>query len=200
VSLRRSRQQSKHAFRSLVVARMPRKRATMHLDTIFSLIENNKALVYPRMLSPGAAEQVTAFVVDLPLSADAPIHLQPKGAFLDTLEDLGLPIEAVAAGGSHPLHQDREQWTDGANALVLRPGLIVGYERNRRTAAELSGHGYRSLRARDVLELSDTEASELMADTSQRVLIPLPATELTRARGGPHCLTRDLQRAPIHAP
>ena len=48
-------------------------------------------------------------------------------------EELGRPLNPIFCGGNSRLYQEREQWTDGANAFCLRPGLIVGYERNEQT-------------------------------------------------------------------
>jgi arginine deiminase len=181
-------------FDTMLVARMPAKRATMHLDTIMTPTSSGQVLVYPRMLLPGAAEQVTAFRVDLEKDQGEEVALSPAGALLDALKDLGLPMDTVSAGGSSVLHQDREQWTDGANLLALRPNLVVGYERNRRSAGALRERGFEVLPATEVGSLSAAEVEEIMADEERKILVALPATELSRARGGPHCLTRDLGR------
>ncbi len=85
--------------------------------------------------------------------------------------------------------QQREQWTDGANAFCLAPGVIVMYSRNRVTAGELDKAGYRIVKA-----------SELAADPGIDLLdgrkhaIMLESAELTRARGGPRCMTMPLAR------
>ena len=196
--LRRARikDSDKTPFETLVVVRMPRRRATMHLDTIFSMCDEREALVYPRMLLPGAAEQVTAYAIDLTASPNDEVHLVPMGAFLDALSSLEFELKAIPAGGRHPLHQDREQWTDGANVLALRPGLVIGYERNRRTSAALSENGYEIASAEQMIALSANEAEAIMSDNDRKIFIALAATELTRARGGPHCLSRDLVRDP----
>jgi arginine deiminase len=89
--------------------------------------------------------------------------------------------------------QQREQWTDGANVLALAPGVIVMYDRNVATADELAGAGFRVIRGRDLL----LGREQVDLDTGERVCILLESHELSRARGGPHCLTHPLVRDPL---
>ena len=86
--------------------------------------------------------------------------------------------------------QQREQWTDGANALAVAPGVILLYDRNVRTAEELARHGFRIVPADDLL-LGRTEVD---VEAGGRVCILLASHEISRARGGPHCLTHPLLR------
>ena len=80
--------------------------------------------------------------------------------------------------------------TDGANAFALAPGVIVSYSRNIATAEELSNAGYRVLTARELL--ADPKINLL---DRKKYLIQLDSGELSRARGGPRCMTMPLSRA-----
>ena len=117
------------------------------------------------------------------------VHTTPN--LLQALRKLGIDLKPIHCGGDDFIMQQREQWTDGANAFCLAPGVIVMYSRNRVTAAELDRVGYQVL-----------TASELIADPSLDLLdgrkhaIMLESAELTRARGGPRCMTMPLARIP----
>ena len=65
---------------------------------------------------------------------DRPPELIAHASALDVLrEEVGRDVELVPCGGEDPLYQEREQWTDGANAVCLAPGRILLYSRNVRT-------------------------------------------------------------------
>ena len=80
----------------------------------------------------------------------------------------------------------REQWTDGANAFALAPGIILLYERNVRTAEELARHGYHIVYEDDLL----LGRTELETWSEKKYAIQLQGNELSRARGGPRCRDR----------
>ncbi len=109
---------------------------------------------------------------------------------LTALRGRGVDLKPVPCGGDDPLYQQREQWTDGANALALAPGVIVVYERNLKTVEALDSVGYRVLDAEDVI--SGREKLDL--DRPEKICLLLPSNEISRARGGPHCLTHGLIR------
>jgi arginine deiminase len=109
---------------------------------------------------------------------------------LDTLRARGLDLEPIPCGGDDPVAQQREQWTDGANALALAPGVILLYDRNVATADELDRGGFRILTAEDLL----LGREEIDLEDCGRVCILVSSHELSRARGGPHCLVHPLER------
>src|SRR5439155_2893851 len=129
--------------RTIYAVIMPKQRSTMHLDTIFTLLSRDECLVYPPLILPGGGEQVG--IVRLSRDGHGVLRAAPEHrSLIACLEDeLGHPIHAIPCGGTSRLYQDREQWTDGANAVALRPGLVLGYERNERTFLALEAAGYR---------------------------------------------------------
>jgi arginine deiminase len=97
----------------------------------------------------------------------------------------------VPCGGSQePIDQQREQWTDGANAFAVAPGVILLYQRNRKTIAELGRRGFRVLPGEEVA----AGRHDLHAG---RAVVTLWSNELSRARGGPRCMTMPLERDPL---
>ena len=175
------------APRFLVVVELPRRRAYMHLDTVFSPVDRESALVYPPVILPGGAERATVHEIDL---RSRSLEWSPRQDLLSCLARRGAGFEPIPCGGDDPIAQQREQWTDGANALALAPGVITMYDRNQGTMDELARHGFRVVDAKDLL-LGRDEAD---LGGGERLCISLQSNELSRARGGPHCLTHPLLR------
>ncbi len=159
----------------------------MHLDTLITQIDRDACLVYPPVILPGGREEAEVYRIDL-RSGD----LEPERAehLLRSLARHGIELEPIACGGSDPVSQQREQWTDGANALALAPGLITLYDRNVATAEALDSKGFRVVEAEDLLLGRD----ELDAERCGRVCLLISSHEMSRARGGPHCLVHPLLR------
>ena len=173
--------------RWMVVVALPRRRAYMHLDTVFTPIDRDACLVHAPVILPGSSEEAHVYEFDLHAEDCSPA---PRGDLLATLASHGIDLEPVRCGGRDLVDQQREQWTDGANAFALAPGVITLYDRNVRTIEELDRHGFEVRTADEVLE-SD---APLEIDQGGRLCVLLPSHELSRARGGPHCLTHPLVR------
>ena len=173
--------------RWMVVVELPRRRAYMHLDTLITPVDRNACLVYPPVILAGGSEQGRVSQVDLRAKE---LRRVPAPPLLECLSSLGIELEPIPCGGNDRLAQQREQWTDGANALALAPGVIALFDRNLETAAELERHGFRVIAAEDLL----LGREEIDLDGGQRVCLLLPSHEISRARGGPHCLTHPLLR------
>lgn len=159
----------------------------MHLDTLFTPVDHDACLIYAPVILREGIESAQIYECDLHASQPRPVL---KGDLLTELRRHGLDLEPISCGGADYVAQQREQWTDGANCLALAPGVIALYDRNLRTADELSRHGFDIVRAKDIL-LGDTE---LDLDRAGRTCILLSSHEISRARGGPHCLTHPLLR------
>ncbi|HSS47810.1 MAG TPA: arginine deiminase family protein [Thermoanaerobaculia bacterium] len=119
------------SFRHLIMVELPRKRSYMHLDTVFTLIDRNLCLAHVPVIVPGGPEAAHVYSIDL-VAKDLTFTL--RSSLLEVLKELGLDLDVVPCGGSQEaIDQEREQWTDGANAFALAPGLILLYRRNRKT-------------------------------------------------------------------
>jgi arginine deiminase len=173
--------------RRLEVIHLPHRRAYMHLDTVFTPIDGDAALVFEPVICGDGPQTAETYEVDLHSSDLVPRH---RGCLLEALAARGIDLEPVPCGGADPVAQQREQWTDGANAFALTPGVIVLYDRNIQTAEELARRGFRVVAAEDVL--LGSEEVDLARD--ERVCLMLSSHEISRARGGPHCLTHPLVR------
>jgi len=174
------------SFRHLVIVELPTRRSFMHLDTVFTFIDQGTCLAYTPIINAGGPRGAHVYLVDL---TAAELTFRVSSRLLNTLAGLGLTLETVPCGGDDPIDQEREQWTDGANAFALAPGVILLYERNRRTIEGLGRRGWRILDEADVLERGEPVLG------AGRTVISIAGNELSRARGGPRCMTMPLERS-----
>ncbi len=173
--------------RWLEVVHLPKRRAYMHLDTVLTPADRDAVLAFPPVICGAGAQLAETYEVDLRGADLTPRH---RGCVLDAIRDRGVDLELIPCGGADLIAQQREQWTDGANALALAPGIITLYDRNIATAAELDRRGWRIVAAEEVL----LGREEVSLDAGRRTCILLASNEISRARGGPHCLSHPLER------
>ncbi len=115
-----------------------------------------------------------------------------RQSLLGTLAGLGVELEVVPCGGSvEVVDQQREQWTDGANAFAVAPGVILLYRRNRKTVEELARRGWRVFTEQEVL------AADAALLSGGPAVVTLLSNELSRARGGARCMTMPVERDPV---
>jgi arginine deiminase len=115
---------------------MSRDRAHMHLDTVFTLLDRDKATAYPKVL-----DEIRAISLR-PSSASGDFHVTVEDSFLGAVADaLGVPKLHVVETGGDAYQQEREQWDDGNNVVALEPGVVVAYERNTYTIAKMREAG-----------------------------------------------------------
>lgn len=186
-SLSAHRAEDESSFDHLLMVLMPKKRSAMHLDTIFTRTSEDECLVYPPYFVDGSRELLNVTSIDL---RHPELRMGTHPSLLKSLKAVGIGLKPIFCGGKDPILQQREQWTDGANAFCLAPGVITSYGRNIATGEALDKAGYRVVTAKQVL----TEANLNLLD-GQKYLVQIEAGELSRARGGPRCMTMPLSRA-----
>jgi arginine deiminase len=124
------------AARLVIGARMPRTRAAMHLDTVFTFCDRHVATLY---------EPVVSEIVPILYRPDGDGGVRgevSKRSFVDELkEQLGLMDLALVSTGGDEFEAERNQWDDGNNVVALSPGVVVAYERNEATNAKLAKAG-----------------------------------------------------------
>jgi arginine deiminase len=105
-------------------------RATMHLDTVCTMVDRDAVVMYPAI-----AGTLEAYVVtESGVSGPEPFLRAAAAA-------MGIPQLRVIDTGLDPVTAEREQWDDGNNTLALAPGVVVAYERNTKTNARLTAEG-----------------------------------------------------------
>ncbi len=152
----------------VVAVDIPSARATMHLDTVLTMVDVATFVAYPHLDLDGLrAWQIT------PGADEAePLHVEPVDRLPHALADaLGVERVRILRAGADAAAAEREQWSDGNNYFALEPGVVVGYDRNVATNGMLADHGI------EVLAVS--------------------GGELGRGRGGARCMTCPVERAPV---
>ncbi len=115
---------------------MPKGRAAMHLDTVFTFCDRNVVTIY---------EPVVSEILPILYRPDGNGGVKAeisKRSFLDEVKDtLGIEDLKVVTTAGNEFEAERTQWDDGNNVVALSPGVVVAYERNESTNAKLSKAG-----------------------------------------------------------
>jgi arginine deiminase len=188
--LARALQKADSGVTSIIVVEMPKQRSFMHLDTVFTFTSANECLIYPPVILPSGSQAANVATAEI---GKRSITWTAQKSLLGALKKKGFDLQPIYCGGKRAIDQQREQWTDGANAFALAPGIILLYERNVRTAEELARHDYHVVYEDDLL----LGRTELETWTDKKYAIQLAGHELSRARGGPRCMTMPLEREDI---
>ena len=145
------------------------ERATMHLDTVCTMVDTDAVVMYPNIAHELTALAVTASeddgaAGDLDVSAPQPFLVAAAAA-------MGIDELRVIDTGLDPVTAEREQWDDGNNTLALAPRVAVAYERNTETNARLEAAGIE--------------------------VVAVAGSELGSGRGGPRCMSCPVSRDPL---
>ena len=153
-------------IRRVLAFDIPRCRAFMHLDTVFTQIDRDKFTIHPAILGPLTVYELTPGPADKGGLSIRQIDTELASILA---EALGVDkVELILCGGGDLIAAAREQWNDGSNTLCIAPGKIVVYERNDIT-------------------------NKILKDKGIQVL-EIPSAELSRGRGGPRCMSMPLVR------
>lgn len=165
---------------------IPPERYCMHLDTIFTVVDEDACVGFkPLVFDPNPNVRITRFEGSLDKTATF-------DSVKSLIQDIYPGMRCIPCGGGHSPYQEREQWTDGSNLVALRSGVFYGYERNYHTSEELNRNGY-EVESASLLNDEMADDSSISASFSKS-LITLPSGELSRARGGSHCMTMPVYR------
>lgn len=159
--------ESNTTFEKVLVFEIPKKRAFMHLDTVFTMINENMFTIHPGIQGPLSIYEVTK-------GAKGALKFKHNTSKLENIlgKALGVDeVELVQCGGGDPMIAGREQWNDGSNTLAISPGVVVTYERNYITNEILDKKGVN--------------------------VLTIPSSEISRGRGGPRCMSMPLERENI---
>lgn len=167
---------------------IPSERYCMHIDTLFTQIDAHHLVAYGPIVVDGLSSQVEVY------------SKQGEKATYYSVEDfwraeIDPNVKLILSGGGEHPYQEREQWTDGCNLVALKPGVALTYDRNPYTENAFREAGYRIIHAYDLL--AQFERGELSPEAVESTIITLPSNELSRARGGSHCMTCPIDREPL---
>ena len=151
-------------FKYVLAIDIPDERSFMHLDTVMTQVDVDKFAVQDAIMDISTVYEISA-------GRGGEIEIvEIRQSLTKVLEKyLHLSkVELIKCGNGRRIDAEREQWSDGVNLLCVRPGVVMAYDRNYVTNETLRKHGIK--------------------------VIELPSSELSRGRGGSHCMAMALMR------
>lgn len=150
--------------RTVLAVPIAQERATMHLDTIVTMVDVDTVVIYPNM-----ADALRAVPLTWDASADGGFVIGEETSFFEgAAAAMGIETLHQIDTGLDPVTAEREQWDDGNNTLAIDARLAVAYERNEQTNARLEEHGIE--------------------------VITISGDQLGSGRGGPRCMSCPIDR------
>ena len=154
-------------FEKVLAIDIPKNRAFMHLDTVFTMVDYDKFTMHPNI-----SDHLRVFVLEPGHGGHLTITEEHESLEDLLREHLHLDhVTLIKCGGGSVIDAAREQWNDGSNTFCIAPGKVIAYSRNYVT-------------------------NKVMEDAGIQVLT-IPSSELSRGRGGPRCMTMPLVRGAI---
>ncbi len=194
------------------VVKIPKKRDYMHIDTIFTQVKRNVWVLlgtFSKKYAKREHDDEVQRLLETHQKEEGINVIQfhadniSKPVYFDNLEDLLTdismkdlesrePVQFIYSGNSEFPFDLREQWTDSCNVLALKEGVVVGYDRNDKTTEGFLKAGFKTIHVKELLQ--QLEEGTVNVDELQDIFIIMPSAELSRARGGFHCMSMPLLR------
>ena len=207
----------KKIVKKITVVKIPKKRDYMHIDTVFTQVKRNVWVMlgnFSRKAQKGLDSDPIEQGLDYTnrkedklkiiqfnrKNLNETVHFNSLEELLTdiSVNDLGCKKEEVKfifSGNNEFPFDAREQWTDSCNLLALKDGVVIGYDRNDKTLEAFKKLGFQSVEITELLQ--KFESKKLKPDDVKDTIILMPSAELSRARGGFHCMSMPLLRDDI---
>lgn len=157
-------------IKKVLAIEIPKCRAFMHLDTVFTMVDYDKFTIHPAIQGPKG--NMNIYILEKG-SDEETLKITHRTSLMEALKEvLGLSeLVLIPCGGGDVIASAREQWNDGSNTLAIAPGVVVTYDRNYVSNTLLREHGI------EVIEVL--------------------SSELSRGRGGARCMSMPIVRKDI---
>ncbi|MDL2264004.1 arginine deiminase [Synergistaceae bacterium OttesenSCG-928-I11] len=159
-----SRLASEVGLKKVLAVDIPKERAYMHLDTVFTMVDRDAFTIYP-----GVHKKMRVWELSFDDGGKLTKITESNDVFDSLKKNLHLDnIRCIETGGGDPIEASRDQWNDGTNTFAIAPGVVVTYEGNLVSNRVLRDNGV------SVYEIN--------------------GSELGKGRGGPRCMSMPLKR------
>jgi arginine deiminase len=161
---------SNTSFKKVLAIEIPKCRAFMHLDTVFTMVDYDKFTIHPAILGPEG--NMNVYILEKG-NDEEHVNISHRSNLQQALkESLQLNnLVLIPCGGGDEIASSREQWNDGSNTLAIAPGVVVTYDRNYVSNELFRQHGI--------------------------TVVEVLSSELSRGRGGPRCMSMPIVREDI---
>ncbi|MEO5909395.1 MAG: arginine deiminase family protein [Pelobium sp.] len=204
----------KDVVQKVSVVKIPHKRDFMHIDTVFTQVKRNMWVILNAIgkidKRGDGSEPIDHLVEEEPVDKTEVTQFikgqigEPKKfeSVEALLEDISITdlkskdiVQFIYSGNQKFPYDSREQWTDSCNLLAVKEGVVLGYDRNDHTIEAFKAKGFDVIHVTDLLQ--KFESGELSPETLENTFITMPSAELSRARGGFHCMSMPILRDEI---
>lgn len=152
--------------KEVIALNLPKHRSCMHLDTVMTHMDIDTFSVYPEIINQNLETW------HLSPKNDQEMRVEQKANYMTAIEsalDIN-QLKLITTGGNN-YEAEREQWNDANNVLTVKPGVVIGYERNIYTNEKYDKAGIK--------------------------VLTIPGNELGRGRGGARCMSCPIEREGI---
>jgi len=150
--------------KTVIALPLPKERSAMHLDTVMTMLDYDCFTIFPEVIH----KDISYWILSRGKESDISVKAGTDNFFDYLAKIMTVDKLRLVPTGGNIFQREREQWNDANNVLTIRPGVVVGYERNRHTLEKMDQAGIK--------------------------VLTIPGDELGRGRGGARCMSCPFER------
>ena len=202
----------KNIVKKITVIKIPKRRDYMHIDTIFTQVKRNVWVMLgsfsrkrvkmedadpvQKVLEMEKKDEKIKIIQFKRKNIDDPVYFDNLEELLADISqndfDCDDKVKFIYSGNNEFPFDAREQWTDSCNLLALKEGVVLGYDRNDKTVDAFRNNGFSIINAENLVH--EIEEGKTNPKEVKDTMILIPSAELSRARGGFHCMSMPILR------